>query len=123
MTIAQPTLLRSGTYYLAETSGGILVGCGGWSIERPGSGEVLAGVAHIRHFCVHPEWTRQGVGRALYTRCRDDARDFGVTVLECYSTLNGEPFYAALGFERDRIFAVELPGGIALASVRMIAAI
>ena len=123
MTIAQPSLLQSGTYYLAETIGGILVGCGGWSMERPGSGEVLAGLAHIRHFCVHPEWTRQGVGRALYTRCRDDAKNFGVTVFECCSSINGESFYAALGFERDRIVAGELPGGMALPSVRMIAAI
>lgn len=121
MTVAQTTLLVSGTYYLAETPEGTLVGCGGWSRERPGSGEVLAGLAHIRHFGVHPEWTRQGVGRALYTRCRKVAKEAGLTAFECYSSINGEPFYTALGFKRDRIINVEMPGGITLPSVRMMA--
>ena len=120
MTIAQPALLQSGTYYVAEAAEGTLVGCGGWSKERPGNGEISAGLAHIRHFCVHPDWTGEGIGRALYARCRDDARAAGVTAFECYSTINGEPFYAALGFKRDRIIEVEMPGGIAFPSVRMI---
>jgi len=121
MTVVQPALLVSGTYYLAETAEGTPIGCGGWSKERPGSGEVLAGLAHMRHFGVHPAWARQGVGRALYTRCRDDAKLVGVTVFECYSSINGESFYAALGFKRDRIINVEMPGGITLPSVRMMA--
>ncbi len=123
MTVAQPVLLRSGTYYVAETVEGSLIGCGGWTKERPGSGEVVSGVAHIRHFGVHHERTRQGVGRSLYVRCRDDARRAGVTQFECYSSLNGESFYAALGFERDRIIDVEIADGIAFPSVRMLATI
>lgn len=123
MTVAQPALLQSGTYYVAESAEGTLVGCGGWTKERPGCREVSAGLAHIRHFCVHPKWTRHGIGRALYTRCRDDARAVGVSTFECYSTINGEAFYAALGFERDGIIKVDMPGGIAFPAVRMIAAI
>jgi len=123
MTVANTELLVSGTYYLAETVDGTLVGCGGWSRERPGSGEVLAGLAHIRHFGVHPGWTRQGVGRALYGRCRVDAKKAGITAFECYSSINGESFYAALGFKRDRIINVEMPGGITLPGVRMVATI
>jgi hypothetical protein len=42
MTKANPVLLASGNYYLAQI-GGVLVGCGGWSNEAPGSGEVQEG--------------------------------------------------------------------------------
>ena len=123
MTVAQPALLQSGTYYVAEAAEGTDVGCGGWTKERPGSGEVSPRLAHIRHFGVHPEWTRQGVGRALYARCRDDAKNAGVNKFECYSSLNGESFYAALGFERDRIIDIEMRGGNTFPSVRMFAGI
>ena len=37
MTKANATLLASGTYYVAESNTGTLVGCGGWSREQPGS--------------------------------------------------------------------------------------
>jgi len=121
ITIAQPALLQSGTYYVAETAKGAVVGCGGWTKERPGSGEVAPHLAHIRHFGVHPEWARQGVGRAIYTRCRDEAKVAGIEKLECYSSINGESFYTALGFERDRIIDVEMRNGIAFPSVRMFA--
>jgi len=123
ITVAQPALLQSGTYYIAEAATGAVVGCGGWTRERPGSGEVSPRLAHIRHFAVHSEWTRQGVGRAIYARCRDDAKDAGIDKLECYSSINGEPFYAALGFERDRIIDVEMQNGVAFPSVRMFAGI
>ena len=123
MTAAQPALLRSGTYYVAEATTGAVVGCGGWTKERPGSGEVSPCLAHIRHFGVHPEWTRQGVGRAIYDRCRIDAKDAGINKLECFSSINGESFYAALGFERDRIIDVEMRNGIKFPSVRMFAGI
>ena len=123
MTVAQPSLLGSGTFYVAETAIGIIAGCGGWTRERPGSGEISPGLAHIRHFGVHPEWTRQGVGRALYTRCRQDAKDAGIREFECYSSINGEAFYAALGFERDGVIDVEIRDGLSLPSVRMTASI
>ena len=121
MTVAQPALLGSGRYYVAETVERFLIGCGGWSKERPGGGEVSDSRAHIRHFCVHPEWIRKGVGRALYDRCREDAKASGVNAFECYSSINGEAFYSALGFKRDSIIHVEMPGGINVPSVRMIA--
>src|SRR5262249_32656037 len=75
---ANPTLLASGTYYLAERDPKNLVGCGGWSTARPGSDEIIEGEAHIRHFATHPEWTRRGVGAALLNRCFSDARLIGI---------------------------------------------
>ena len=32
---ANPTLLLSGTYYVAEYEPGNLIGCGGWTVEAP----------------------------------------------------------------------------------------
>jgi N-acetylglutamate synthase-like GNAT family acetyltransferase len=78
MTKANPSLLGSGTYYLAELSTGLLVGCGGWTLERPGTGTVEPRVGHVRHFAVHPDWTRRGIGRAIFSSCERAARSAGV---------------------------------------------
>src|SRR5215469_3802878 len=91
VTRANPTLLASGTYYVAE-SGDVLVGCGGWSMVRPGSGETVQGEAYVRHVATHPDWLGRGVGRSLLARCVIDARPI-VHTLHCFSTLNAEPFY------------------------------
>ena len=121
MTLAQPRLLECGSYYVAESSGGVIIGCGGWTKERPGSSEITANVGHIRHFGVHPDWTRRGVGKALYARCKDDARDAGLLRFECYSSLNGEAFYSALGFRRLAQIDVDMFDGLRFPSVHMVA--
>jgi len=108
MTRANPKLLGTGTYYLAE-AGGEVVGCGGWSLEKPGTTSVKPGVGHIRHFGTAETWTGRGVGRAIYGRCETNARAAGVRLFECYASRNGEPFYTALGFRR--IASIEVPMG------------
>ena len=107
MTRANPALLACGTYYVAEASDGQAIGCGGWTVERPVTGETADGLAHIRHFATHPQWIGKGVGKALLTRSIRDAEARSVSALECYSTLNAEKFYQAGGFERVR--AIEVP--------------
>lgn len=119
MTKANTALLCSGTYYVAAAPAGELVGCGGWTLEQPGTGAVEARVAHLRHFATHPDWTRRGVGQAIYRQCEAAARSAGVLALECFSSLNAERFYAAQGFRRIREFDVELRPGVALRSVLM----
>jgi len=119
MTKANPVLLESGTFYLAETADGQIIGCGGWTKERPGSGEVVEDLAHIRHFAVHPDWTRHGVGRALFACCRDAAKKEGVERFECYASLNAEPFYRSVGLERLEPFEVPMGDGVAFLSIRM----
>lgn len=118
MTRAQPRLVGSGTYYVAEADGET-IGCGGWSREAPDGRAGEEGVAHIRHFAVAKDWIGRGIGRALYRRCEDRARAAGIEVFECYSSLNGEPFYRALGFAR--LAAIELPmgPGTSLPSIHM----
>ncbi len=122
MTTPQPRLLGSGTFYVCEADGRA-VGCGGWSFEKPGTSDAEPGIAHIRHFATDRDWTGRGIGRLVYSRCERQARAAGVRVFECYSSLNGEDFYAALGFVR--IGPIEIPMGrrIKLPSIHMSRAI
>jgi N-acetylglutamate synthase-like GNAT family acetyltransferase len=119
MTKANPSLLASGTYYVAELATGSLVGCGGWTPERPGTKSVEPGLGHIRHFAVHPDWTRRGVGRAILAFCDRAARAAGIRTFECYSSLNAETFYRALGFVRIREMDLELKPPVVLRGVLM----
>jgi GNAT superfamily N-acetyltransferase len=99
---ANPDLLASGTYYLAKTDDGDLAGAGGWTAMRPGGdkADIKPGVAHVRHFAVDPDYTRQGIGKMLFDRCVQDARQRRqVTQFDCYATLSARRFYEALGFE------------------------
>lgn len=118
MTRPHPKLLVSGTYYVAEIEGEP-VGCGGWSREEPGSGSLEPGVAHIRHFAVSERFVGRGIGRILYGRCAADARRVGVRRLECYSSLNGEPFYSALGFATVRSIDVRMATDLIFPSIHM----
>lgn len=119
MVKANSKLLASGAYYVAEIKPGVLIGCGGWSAAKPGGGEIIEGEAHVRHFAVHPEWTRRGYGTSLLTRCIGDARSLGIRRLHCFSTLNAEPFYRASGFVT--IGPIDVPMGptIALPGILM----
>ena len=119
MTRANPKLLSSGTYYVAENGQGLLVGCGGWTRERPGTTDVEPALGHVRHFGTHPGWIRRGVGRAIFGRCEASARAAGITTLEAYSGLNAEVFYRALGFERVREIDVALQPQVVMHGVLM----
>jgi N-acetylglutamate synthase-like GNAT family acetyltransferase len=119
MTRANPALVSSGTYYVAESENGTLVGCGGWTREHPGDDVVTEGIGHIRHFGTHPEWTRRGIGRSIYRLCEADAREAGVRRFECYSSVNAENFYSSLGFERIAVVDLQLIPGVSLCAYRM----
>ena len=119
MTRANMSLLRSGTYYVVESRGGLVVGCGGWTLERPDTATVEANLGHLRHFGTHPAWACRGVGRAIYSLCESSARSVGVTTFECYSSLNAEKFYSALGFESIRRIRLELGPTVGLPGVLM----
>ena len=119
LTRANPSLLTSGRYYVAESRSGLVVGCGGWSLERPGTNTVEVGMAHIRQFATHPEWTQRGIGRAIFHLCETAARSAGVHILECYSSLNAEKFYADLGFASVRIVQIDLGDNLLLPAILM----
>ncbi len=118
MTQANSVLLRSGTYYVAETAAQF-VGCGGWSREQPGTGDITDGLGHIRHFATHPDWLGHGIGRKIYAACEQSARAAGLDLMECYSSLNAEGFYASLGFTVIEPHEVELRPGILFSSILM----
>ena len=120
MTKPNPSLLASGTFYLAESSDHGVVGCGGWTHERPGTTLAEPRLAHIRHFATDPSWTRRGIGRAIFDRCESAARLVGVHAFECYSSLNAERFYSALWFRRVRELTLELTPDVALPCVVML---
>lgn len=120
MTKANPALLASGTFYVAESIDGVIVGCGGWSREPP-PGDHKAGpnLGHIRHFATHPEWTNRGIGRAIYDVCEADAQSAGIDCFDCNSALNAEGFYAAVGFDSVRSLDVALGPGVVFPGVLM----
>lgn len=120
ITSAQSGLLTSGSYYVAETDDGKIVGAGGWTRNSPTGQNQTASNGHIRHFGTDPGYTGQGVGRAIMDRCVEDARQCGVSEFNCYSTLNGEGFYAACGFESIEPFLITLPGDVPFPAIRMI---
>jgi GNAT superfamily N-acetyltransferase len=120
---ANPDLLADGHYYLAADASGEeqapLLGAGGWSLARPGSGIVEPGLAHIRHFAVDPDVTGRGIGAALYNRCRTAAQAVGLARMEVYASLNAVGFYARMGFARIEDLSIQLTPQVAFAAVLM----
>lgn len=102
-------LIYDGTYFVAEHAG-TLIGCGGWSKRKTlfgsdryaqretGMLDPRQEPAKIRAFFVHPNWARQGVGRALLHICEAEAKANGFHTLELMATLPGVKLYRALGY-------------------------
>ncbi|WP_033067746.1 GNAT family N-acetyltransferase [Thalassospira australica] len=123
LTKANLDLLASGTYYLAKTDRGDVIGAGGWTAARPGSnkGDVQDGLAHVRHFAVDPDHARKGVASMLFDRCVTDAQQAnGVTRFECYSTLSARRFYESLGFRVIGDFAAPFAPDFKFPSLHMV---
>ena len=109
---AQPALLRTGTFHVAETADGALVGAGGWT-ARGGT------VGDVRHVVTDDRYQRRGIGRAILERVFEQAGAAGLTLLDCKSTHTAVPFYSALGFETVAPISVELRPGIHFPAIRM----
>jgi len=114
----QPALVASGTYFVAELDGRI-VGAGGWTPARPGSGRRDPGRGNIRHVVTDDRMVRRGIGRRLVTHVIADARAAGCSWLHCLSTRTAVPFYAALGFDRLGEVTVPLGGSVPFPAVEM----
>ena len=95
------SLIDDGTYFVAERAHE-LIGCGGWSRRRTLFGgdqfserdsselDPESEPARIRAFFIHPNFARQGIARAILTRCENEAQDHGFHSLELMSTLPAE---------------------------------
>ena len=101
-------LVRSKQLYIAVAESGAMIGAGGWSRDYHGL-PAQEGIAHIRQFVVHPDWMQQGIGRALFKRCLDEADD--IVQFECQASLSAIPFYRSLGFHVVGEDDVILPDG------------
>ena len=108
---AQPRLLASGRFTLAEADG-VPVGAGGWSPAGPGC-------AAVRHLVTDHRRVRQGIGRAVLGRAMAEARAEGVSEMVADATLTAVPFYAALGFRQIASVSVTLRPGIEFRAMRM----
>jgi N-acetylglutamate synthase-like GNAT family acetyltransferase len=123
-------LIRDGTYFLAEEDGRI-VACGGWSKRKTSYGGDAAKTsedtlrdpetepAMIRAFFVHPDYTRQGIGRHFIKLCEAAIIQAGFKSIEIVATLAGEPLYTACGYKSIDRLNIPLPSGEFLAVVRM----
>lgn len=110
---ANPALVASGRYYVAEIHGEI-IGAGGWSPDRRSRG-----LAHVRHVVTSDRHLRQGIGRAVLSRVISEAQASGHGRLLCWSTRTAAPFYAALGFRALGAIEVPLAPGIVFPAIEM----
>ena len=107
MIEANPQLISTGRFYIAEQERAI-IGCGGWSFDTPGTGAVVDGVAHIRHFAVDPEHGRNGIGQAIFQLCKEAAIAAGAKKFQAFSSLNAESFYQRMGLNRLKLINVQM---------------
>lgn len=128
-------LIDDGTYYVVETqnsaNGLQIAGCGGWSLRKTPFGgdqaeaqdserrDPATDPAVIRAFFVHPDATRQGIGRRLLDVCESAAQDAGFRDFELTATLTGYPLYAAHGYDDVKTIEIPLADGITLSAVHM----
>ena len=94
---AQPQLVASGPFYVAE-SAGVIVAAGGWSLTAPGERPGQRGTGHVRHVASDPDHLRKGAARAVLDHIMLVAKASGIAALHCQSTRTAVPFYAAMGF-------------------------
>ena len=116
--LARGDLLSLGRYYFAEVAGEVL-GCGGWSMDEPGTKLVTPGLGHIRNVAVDPRAQGQGVGRALMRHIFTEANNVAITEFLCFSSLEAEAFYQKLGFVVLQRQELSLPNGRKIPMIRM----
>lgn len=124
-------LIEDGTYFVAETPTGEIVGSGGWSYRKTlcGSDHLLdrdterldpmKDAARIRGIYVHPGWARRGLGSRMLEYCEREAGAAGFRRLEMGSTLTGVPLYRLRGYQEVERSAIALPNGSSYIVVRM----
>ena len=122
-------LIDDGTYFVVE-SGGLVVGCGGWSRRATLYGgdhsggrdsgllDPLKDAARVRAMYTRPGFTRRGIGRLILALCASAAAAEGFTRLELMSTLSGRPLYTAAGFDAIED-VLDASGGVPVPLIRM----
>jgi GNAT superfamily N-acetyltransferase len=117
---AQPDLVESGTYYVAEDEAGAVIGAGGWTARMPGRARrAEPGRANVRHVVTDDRALRRGVARAILSRAFEDAQAAGMTWMHCVSTRTAARFYVAMGFSATGEVRVHLAPGIDFPAIEM----
>ena len=123
-------LIRDRTYFVADV-GADLIGCGGWSWRKtlfgsdhgdrePEALDPAADAARIRAFFVHPDWARQGLGRAILELCEAEARAAGFKSAELMATLPGERLYRSCGYVPRPAIEHALREGVTIRFIPMV---
>jgi len=123
-------LIADGSYFVVEHDDQI-VGAGGWSKRKTLYGgdqlksdadpllDPAYDAAPIRAYFVHPEWARQGIGGRIMRACEAAARAAGFTRLDLGSTVQGEAFSRAMGYEVSERLEIARPDGASLPYAQM----
>ena len=124
-------LIEDQTYFVAESSNGEIIACGGWSKRKSQCGssagrnepdphiDPLSDAPRIRAFFVHPNWARRGIGRAILHACEQALLAEGFTRAEIAATLTGEALYVSAGYRVTEHFDIALANGLPLPCVRL----
>jgi GNAT superfamily N-acetyltransferase len=126
-------LIEEGTLY-AVTSGGEIVGVGGWSSRGtrykgdlvPAKADKIDSAstpAYLRCLYVKPHWTRMGVASRMVEEITMAVRQAGFQQMEILSTPMSQPFFTALGFESQEQIEITLPDNVHLSFTRMVKSI
>jgi GNAT superfamily N-acetyltransferase len=125
------SLIRDGTYFVAITDRGEIVGCGGWSRRKTLFGsdsrenrddtllDPRSEAARIRAFFIDPRHARRGIGRAILERGEAAAVRAGFSACELMATLPGRRLYEKCGYITLRNVQIPLSGGLQIAFVAM----
>jgi GNAT superfamily N-acetyltransferase len=125
------SLIRDGTYLVATTDEGEVVGCGGWSRRKTLFGSDARGnrddtqldprsePARIRAFFIDPHHARRGIGRAILERSEAEAIRAGFSAFELMATLPGRRLYEKCGYVAATEVQIPLPGDLQITFVPM----
>lgn len=104
-------LIKDNTYYVIKNNHNLMIACGGWSFRRTLFGSDTNNIrnpeklnpnndaAKIRAFFIHPDYSRQGLGKLLVKKCESKAKAHGFTKIQLMSTLSGVDFYKKNGYQ------------------------
>lgn len=120
-------IVADGTYLVAETPGGEIVGSGGWSERVPECIDAIEGRpamgrrirARIRSVFVHPDLERQGLGRCLMAGAEGAVRARGHREAALDATLTCVPLSIAMGYRNLAPVVARLTGGESMSFIHM----
>lgn len=85
-----PDRMLEGEYWVADADG--LLGCACLAVDGDGNS------AEVHAFFIDPKSKRMGIGRLLWNKLLQRAREHGVTDLRLDADPSAVPFYEAIGF-------------------------